>query len=115
METSQTEHMNKTNDINTLIHMSAAGLLVFMIQGLIDGSYVYNWTAVVSTALLFSILGHSIFRRKTAINIQNAKMWKTSNARWYAYSYSRRNPEGVKGRYRPCTGPNIELCRYAHV
>jgi diguanylate cyclase (GGDEF)-like protein len=81
MEAMQSKHMNKINDTNALIHMSAAGLLVFMTWDLIDGFYLYNWAAIVTTALLCGLLRHSIFKRTSTLQTQNFKKWKTN----YAY------------------------------
>ena len=84
----ENEHINKTPGISVLtsliasvgVHVSAAGLLVYSTWGLIDDFYLYNWTAFVTTVLLCSLLGLSVFKRKHSLNAPNVDKWETTHA-----------------------------------
>jgi diguanylate cyclase (GGDEF)-like protein len=83
------EHINKTNGSSAMTfsvayvatHLMFAGLLVYSMWGLINDSYVYNWSAIVIIVLLCGLLGQSLFKRKNSVHILNVKKWETT------YSY----------------------------
>jgi hypothetical protein len=83
------EQVNRSHGTNVItfsiasvgVHLLAACLLVYSTWGLIDDFYVYNWSAGVSTVLLCSLLGLSIFNRKNSVHAPNVKKWETT----YAY------------------------------
>jgi diguanylate cyclase (GGDEF)-like protein len=82
------EQVNQIHGTNALpfsiasvgVHLLAAGLLVYSTWGLIDDFYVYNWSAGVTTVLLCSLLGLSIFKRKSSVHAPNVKKWETTSA-----------------------------------
>lgn len=64
-----------------LVHMMATGLILFVTWEQVESFYAYNWTAIVFTALLGSLLGITIFKRKNAGHTLNVEDLKTK----YAY------------------------------
>lgn len=81
--------MNISNSVDALrfssksilVHMAATGLLLGLTWGKLDSFYVFNWTAIVITLMLGSLLGLSLFKRKASQQPSNIKAWKTK----YAY------------------------------
>ena len=77
--------MNSTNGADALrfssksilVHMAATGLLLALTWGKLDSFYVFNWTAIVITLMLGSLLGLLVFKKNALHQPLSVKVWKT--------------------------------------
>ena len=62
-----------------LVHMAATGLILTLMWGKLDNTYIFNWTAIVITSVLTSMLCLLTFKRNSTKQPLNVAAWTTKS------------------------------------